>query len=60
MKTKKNKNMVYTPERSIPIGVAIKTEEGEYALKIKKAGKREIEIVPIGKLMSQVIKAAEA
>ena len=53
------KKMVYTPECHIPLGEAVKTEQGEYALRIKKPQGQEYEIVPIGTLVSQVAQAAE-
>lgn len=52
--------MVYTPERHIPIGEALKSENGEYALRIKKANSNEVEIISIGKLMTEVAQTAEA
>lgn len=62
MAEKKHKpsKMVYTPECHIPIGEAIMTDSGEYALRIKKPKSQEMEIVPIGKLMTQVAQAAQA
>jgi len=57
---KKNKTMVYTPNRHIPIGEAIKTESGEYALRIKRPNSKDIEIISIGKLVSEVAQTAEA
>lgn len=58
-RTEAKKKMVYTPERHIPIGEACKTATGEYALRIKKAKGNEVEIIPIGKLVTQVAQAAE-
>lgn len=52
--------MIYTPERHIPIGEALKLADGEYALRIKKPQSQEVEIIRIGKLLSQVATAAEA
>ena len=52
--------MVYTPECHIPIGEALKTDSGEYALRIKKPKSQEVEIVSIGKLMTQVAQVAES
>lgn len=46
--------MVYTPEFRIPLGEAVKTSTGEYALKIKKASNSQTEIVPIKMLLSQI------
>ena len=57
--SRKNK-MVYTPECHIPIGEAVKTDSGEYALRSKKPKSQAVEVVPIGKLMSQVAQVAEA
>ena len=51
-----NKNrMVYTPEHRIPLGEAVKTGTGEYALKIKKTNSSKTEVIPIGVLLSQII-----
>lgn len=47
--------MIYTPEHRIPVGEAIKTGNGEYALKIKKANSSQTEVIPIGQLLSQII-----
>lgn len=54
------KKMVYTPEHHIPIGEALKSENGEYALCIKKPKSNEVEIISIGKLMTEVAQTAEA
>lgn len=51
--------MVYTPVCHIPIGEAVKTDSGEYALRIKKPKSQEVEVVSIGKLMTQVAQIAE-
>lgn len=59
-RTEAKKKMVYTPECHIPIGEAILTDNGEYALRIKKPKSQDVEVVPIGKLMTQVAKAAES
>ena len=51
-----NKNMmVYTPEHRIPLGEAVKTRNGEYALKIKKTNSSQTEVIPIGVLLSQIM-----
>lgn len=62
MADKKSKptKMVYTPQCHIPIGEAIVTENGEYALRIKKPKSQEVEVVSIGKLMTQVAQAAQS
>lgn len=56
----KKKKMVYTPECHIPIGEAVKIENGEYALRIKKPNSQEVEVISIGKLVSKVAQTAEA
>ena len=53
------KKMVYTPEHHIPIGEAVKTAYGEYALRIKKPNSPEVETISIGKLVSEVVSTAE-
>lgn len=57
---KKRSKMVYTPQCRIPIGEAVKTENGEYALRIKKPKSKEVEIIPIGSLVTRVAMVAEA
>ena len=51
--------MVYTPKCHIPIGEAVKNENGEYALRIKKPNSPDIEVVSIVELLSEVIQTAE-
>lgn len=53
-------NMVYTPERHIPIGEALKTSSGEYAIRLKKNGENEYEIISIGQLLNQVAQIVES
>ena len=60
MERKKKTNMVYTPECRIPIGEAVKMDTGEYALRIKKPKSKEVEVIPIGKLVTKVAQAAES
>lgn len=56
-KKKTATNMVYSPDHHIPLGQAVKTPDGEYGLRIKK-DKTTYEVVTIGKLMTQIVKAA--
>ena len=56
---KKLYNMVYSPNQHIPIGEAIKTENGEYALRVKRSKGNDIEVVPIGQLVSKIFQLAE-
>ena len=57
---KKNSKMVYTPELHIPVGEAVKMENGEYALRIKKKKGSEYEVISLGKLMAAVLQKATA
>ena len=52
--------MIYTPDRHIPVGEAVKMADGEYGLRIKRAKSKEVDIIPISKLYSQVINTVEA
>lgn len=54
---KKANNMVYSPINHIPIGQAIKLENGECGLRVKK-DKTTYEEIPIGKLVSQIAEIA--
>ena len=56
--SKNTTNMVYIPDLHIPLGQAVKTEDGEYGLRIKK-DKTTFEVVPLGRLMSQIIQIAD-
>lgn len=47
--------MVYTPEFRIPLGEAVKTGTGEYALKIKKTNSSQTEVIPIGVFIGKII-----
>lgn len=57
--SKKAENMVYSPDLHIPLGQAVKTDSGEYGLRVKK-DKTTYEVVPISKLMSQIVHVADA
>lgn len=58
--TNGTKNMIYTLDRHIPVGEAVKMADGEYGLRIKRAKSQEVDIIPISKLYSQVINTAES
>ena len=55
---KKSENMVYSPDLHIPLGQAVKTESGEYGLRVKRD--KNYEVITIGNLMPMIIKAADA
>lgn len=57
--SKKADNMVYSPDHHIPLGQAVKIANGEYGLRVKK-DKTTYEVVPIGKLLSQIVQVADA
>ena len=56
--SKKAENMVYSRDLHIPVGQAVKTENGEYGLRVKKD--KNYEVITIGELMPMIIKAADA
>lgn len=56
--TKRKEKMIYTPKCHIPIGEAVITDSGECALRIKRPKSQDIEIVPIGILVTQVAQIA--
>lgn len=56
--SKKADNMVYSPDLHIPLGQAVRIKGGEYGLRVKK-DKTSFEVVPIGKLMSQIVQLAD-
>lgn len=57
-RSKKTTNMVYSPDLHIPLGQAVKTENGEYGLRVKK-DQTTFEVVPLGRLMSQIVQIAD-
>ena len=55
---KKVGNMVYSPDHHIPLGQAIKTPNGEYALRVKRD--KTYEEIPIGRLVPMIVQTADA
>ena len=55
---KRKEKMIYTPKCHSPIGEAVITDSGECALRIKRPKSQDIEIVPIGILVTQVAQIA--
>ena len=49
--------MVYSEEFHIPLGQAVKMPTGDYGLRVKKD--KNYEIIPVGKLMAQIVQLAE-
>lgn len=56
---KQRVELMYTPVCHIPIGEPIKTPDGRHALKFKKAGSKETEVVPIDTLITMMVTATE-
>lgn len=56
---KKADNMTYSPVHHIPLGQAVKTKDGEYALRVKR-DKNTYEVIPVGKLVAQIIQAVDS
>lgn len=56
--SKNTSDMIYSPKYHIPIGQAIRLENGDYGLRVKK-DKSTFEVVSIGNLMSQIVKIAD-
>ena len=54
-KFKRATAMIYSPNHHIPLGQAVKTQNGEYGLRVKKD-----KVIPIGKLMPMIVKAADS
>lgn len=52
-------NLIYTPERHIPIGEAVKTESGIHGIRLKKAGGKDTEIITLDSLYKLVVQATE-
>ena len=60
LSTNTQSRMVKTPVHKIPIGEAFKGQDGHYTLRIKKSKGKEMEEVPLDKLLSMVVSVAEA
>ena len=58
-KFKRATAMIYSPNHHIPLGQAVKTQNGEYGLRVKK-DKDTYEVIPIGKLMPMIVKATDS
>ena len=54
----KEKNMIYTEKHHIALGQAIRTENGEYALRIKRDNKYDV--MSMSKLIAQIIRIVDA
>jgi len=51
--------LIYTPERHIPIGEAVKTANGVHGIKVKKAGGKDTEVITLDSLYKLVVQATE-
>lgn len=51
--------LIYTPVCHIPIGEPVKTADGTRALKFKKPGCKDTEVVPIDTLIAMMVHATD-
>lgn len=51
--------LMYTPTCHIPIGEPMKTADGTRAMRFKKPGSKETEVVPVETLISMMIRATD-
>lgn len=51
--------LIYTPLSHIPIGEPMKADNGTWAIKFKKPGRQETEVVSIDTLISMVFRATD-
>ena len=58
MKNSKGK-MIYTPQRHIPLGEAIKMKDGAYAIRVKRPRENEYDTIPVTDILAEVVKATE-
>ena len=59
MRLNKPTKMIYTPERRIPVGEAVKKSDGTYALRVKKPNENKYDEIPLDALCSSVVLNAE-
>lgn len=52
-------NLIYTPHCHIPIGEPVRTADGTRALKFKKAGGKDTEVVTIEALIAMMVHATD-
>ena len=58
MNEKRRKNMVYTPNKHIPIGIVVQDENENIALSIKKSNENVYDTITLGELINQVTNTA--
>ena len=58
-KSKTAENMIYSDEYHIPLGQAIKTNKGEYGLRVKN-NSNTYEIITLNNLTAQIIQMADS
>ena len=51
--------MIYTPQRHIPLGEAIKMKDGAYAIRVKRPSENEYDTIPVTDILAEVVKATE-
>ena len=51
-------NMIYTPNSHIPIGEAVKREDGTHVLRVKNPKTKAVDEITLDNLLTQVVKTA--
>ncbi len=54
------RTMMYTPVHRIPIGEPVKTPDGNRAVKFKKHGGKETEIIPLDTFIAMLVHATDS
>lgn len=59
MEKESRQRILRTPKHKIPIGEVVKKPDGNYSVRIKKPGGREIEEVALDQLLTMIMKQAD-
>ncbi len=59
MERKERSRLVKTPKHHIPIGEAIKDDNGFYSVRIKKPGAKEVEVISLDRLNRMIMEQAD-
>lgn len=55
----KKAELMYTPVHRIPIGEPVKTADGTRAVKFKKQGSKETEVIPLDTFIAMLVHATD-
>ena len=58
MDRRRRAQMIYTPNRRIPVGEPIRREGGTYALRVKRANRDEFDEITLDHLMASMVTGA--